>query len=396
MNHKPGHYKIQLDALRAFAVLAVVLGHSLSEQSFWNRIGIGFLGVRLFFVLSGFLITGILLRCRQEAELSGVTKSQILKSFYFRRVLRIFPAYYFVLCVFSLLGLQVLIDTFAWHFFYLSNYYFALKGEWLEPISHFWSLGVEEQFYLFWPFVVLFIPFRWFLPVLGGVILSSPVLRYLLAVFFENGITAKSPGFACMDLLGLGGLLAYLHFTQGATHPSVRKFARWTWFCGWSLFVVSFILKRSDHAWAIRVALLDLSVGLIFVWIVHAFSKGVGGPIKSVLEWKPLIYVGQISYGIYLYHNLMVWMTGRFTQTMHLSKMVPDPGPLRFLFIMMTTLITASLSWHLLEQPMNQLKDRFPYLPLAQKTKRPNPHSKSSAFLFFRKLKKIACDFVYR
>lgn len=360
---------IQLDAIRAFAVLAVILGHSLPEQSTWNRIGIGYLGVRLFFVLSGFLITGILLRSRQQVELLETPKREILKTFYIRRILRIFPAYYFILFAFLLLGLQPLRNTFSWHFFYLSNYYFAINGQWLDPISHFWSLAVEEQFYLFWPFVILFTPVRWFIFVLIAIILSSPILRYILASFFQNGITAKSPGFTCMDALGMGGLLAYLHFTQGATHPATRKLTSWACILGWCLFFTSFVLKGLNRSWPLRVALLDLSVALIFTWVIAVVSQGISGFSKSVLEWRPLLYVGKISYGIYLYHTLMPWTVEKATRYLHMPMTIPEPGPLRFLFTLVSTLIAASLSWHFLERPLNRLKDRFPYLPNKQKDK---------------------------
>jgi len=137
---KNNPYMIQLDALRAFAVFAVLLGHALPESSLWNKMGIGFLGVRLFFVLSGFLITGILLNSRKHLRDPGQTSLSILRTFYIRRFLRIFPVYYLLLFLYAGLGLEVLKDTFAWHFFYLSNYYMAFQGAWLPPISHLWSL----------------------------------------------------------------------------------------------------------------------------------------------------------------------------------------------------------------------------------------------------------------
>jgi peptidoglycan/LPS O-acetylase OafA/YrhL len=350
-------YMRQLDGLRAFAVLAVVLGHTLPESSALNKLGVDFLGVRLFFVLSGFLITGILLKVRLETDRAGFAKIGVLKRFYIRRFLRIFPAYYFVLFLFALLGLRPLLDTFFWHLFYLSNYYLAIHGQWLDSISHFWSLAVEEQFYLFWPVIVLFIPIRRLLPTTAILILLSPLLRFVLAILFHNGITAKSTGFACMDLLGLGALLAYFWTLRGPQNPETRKFVRMSVILGLGLLIGSFVLKGVDYYWSLRVATLDFSVALLFTWLVWRAALGTTGISQKVLEWKPLVYIGKISYGIYLYHNFMVWSFSKFFN-------VPDFGFRRFVFVTVTSVLVASCSWYALERPFNRMKDRFPYLPV--------------------------------
>ena len=145
-------YRPQLDGLRAVAVLAVAWSH-------WERpyqFGIPFgAGVHLFYVLSGFLITGILLEVRQQHQ-----RGAALRTFYIRRALRIFPAFYLTLAFAWWAEVPPLRETLAWHATYLSNAQIVLTETWPGAISHFWSLAVEEQFYLLWPWLIVFVPER--------------------------------------------------------------------------------------------------------------------------------------------------------------------------------------------------------------------------------------------
>ena len=147
-------YMPQLDALRAFAVLAVMVHHFLPVDHYipTDYITLGMLAVRLFFVLSGFLITGILLGYRSDEPKNA------LKRFYFRRVLRIFPIYYLTLFVALALQVRSIQQGAFWHLTYTSNFIAPFHPEWMGPASHFWTLAVEEQFYFVWPFIMLFVP----------------------------------------------------------------------------------------------------------------------------------------------------------------------------------------------------------------------------------------------
>src|SRR6188474_573227 len=144
----------QLDGLRTLAVTAVAVSHWTPD--FLVGIVPWGTGVQLFFVLSGFLITGILLRSRPTDH--GVPLSNALRVFYARRFLRIFPLYYGVLVLCLLLGAGTIYQTWPWHFSYVTNFYYWRYGhgdEVSDPFLHFWSLSVEEQFYLMWPLIVL-------------------------------------------------------------------------------------------------------------------------------------------------------------------------------------------------------------------------------------------------
>src|ERR1041385_4159129 len=166
-------YMPQLDALRALAVLAVMVHHFLPVDRYipTDYITLGFLAVRLFFVLSGFLITGILLNYRR------LERCTALRRFYLRRVLRIFPIYYLTLFIALALQVRSIQQGAFWHLTYLSNYIAGFHPEWMGPASHFWTLAVEEQFYFVWPFIMLFTPRQHLAKVIIGTIALAVIFR---------------------------------------------------------------------------------------------------------------------------------------------------------------------------------------------------------------------------
>src|SRR5438874_1438183 len=148
----------QLDGLRAFAVFGVLIQHFLSFEM------PGFLGVRLFFVLSGFLITGLLLDSRNLVESGLSTYGEQLKRFYARRMLRLYPPLLVFIAVCLVLDLGRMRSDWPWHATYLSNVYliFIRPRQNLFPVHILWTLSIEEQFYLAWPLFILFAPRRYF------------------------------------------------------------------------------------------------------------------------------------------------------------------------------------------------------------------------------------------
>src|SRR5262249_38047027 len=149
-------YIPQLDAIRAIAVILVIIHHWLPEDSWINYTPNGRLGVNTFFVLSGFLITGILLRARDRLESKpGSSPAHMFRSFYVRRTLRIFPIYYLLLTVLWLLGDPELHHRPIPYISYTSNFLFFFGEYFPARLAHLWSLAVEEQFYLIWPWLML-------------------------------------------------------------------------------------------------------------------------------------------------------------------------------------------------------------------------------------------------
>src|SRR4029453_1573433 len=144
----------QLDALRFFAILGVIVTHDWYPDPLpwiFRDLDPGHVGVRLFFVLSGFLITGILLRCRRRAEEQEHRRSVLTRRFYARRFPRIYPLSYAVLAVNIFVGIEPTRLLWPWLVSYTTNIYISVHHQWIGPAGIFWTLAVEEQFYLLWP-----------------------------------------------------------------------------------------------------------------------------------------------------------------------------------------------------------------------------------------------------
>jgi len=352
-------YVPQLDGLRALAVSIVLLHHWVPEV-YQPAHHLGRLGVLLFFVLSGYLITGILLQCRTWVRSGIESSAYALKQFYIRRFLRIFPLYYAILVAGWLLHERVLRETLIWHVSYASNIYFALRGHWQNPISHLWSLSVEEQFYLLWPALILCLPRRVLPWTIIGLIITAPLFRGLgsLAGFSPVAVWVLTPG--CLDTLGAGALLAVVHHAPDQVPVWLRDKSRWLLWIGVTLLIGMMALGRVDGDDPLFLALYDSAAAMVFVFLVAKADKGMSGPFGRALEWRPLTYLGKISYGVYLLHlfvsSAILKLANNFIDT-HGSR---HAIPLFFTYLAVTLLL-ASLSWRFLEAPLNDLKRFFPY-----------------------------------
>ncbi|OHV88682.1 acyltransferase family protein [Mesorhizobium sp. ORS 3428] len=345
---------IQLDTLRAVAVTLVLYAHFLAPggTSF-----LGHLGVRLFFVLSGFLITRILLEARDAARFEA---GAALRSFYARRVIRIFPPYFAVLALVWLTDLEQSRSSLAWHALYLSNFWYAQRNDWTPwLLCHFWSLSIEEQFYLAWPLIVLLAPRKRIEAITIGVIAFSLAYRFYWPIAADPALARDLLPPASMDALGCGALLA-VRRARGADAP------RWMRL-GWPTLAAIFLLVvwsdpgPANSAWEwprwLLVQVLPLAP---LVAIVAACSNGLGGTPGRLAELPPLLFLGRISYGVYLYHPILLAYAVKAQPWLPLN--VSEQGPGRFLVAGAATLTVASLSWALFEKPLNSLKRYFPYV----------------------------------
>ena len=341
----------QLDALRAFAVLAVMVHHFLPIDHYIpsDYITLGFLAVRLFFVLSGFLITGILLDYRSDE------RGQALRRFYSRRVLRIFPIYY--LTIFIALALQVrpIQEGAFWHLTYLSNYVAASHPEWMGPASHFWSLAVEEQFYLVWPFILLFVPQKHLAKVIIGSIALAVLFRgFILFVLSMPIDVAGIFTFATLDSLGGGALLALFRYDE-RLRTRVPTLMKSFLIAGLGIVTLCTVLYIYNIGFRILHTFLCLGISLLFVVLIEKTARGFTGKAKTVMETSAVLYIGKISYGLYVYHNFMLAIVLYYLLK---RTAVPDYR-LVALFATVATFAAAIVSWHLIERPVAQLKNRL-------------------------------------
>jgi peptidoglycan/LPS O-acetylase OafA/YrhL len=285
-------YFPELDGVRAIAALMVMAFHF--SQDWWGRrfMIFGQTGVDLFFVLSGFLITTLLLQAPQ-----GDLRE--LRRFYIRRTLRIFPLYYGYLLMSVGMGAAVSV----WYWFYLQSIASGLRLPIHGP-GHFWSLAVEEQFYLAWPFLVLFLPRRWLAGAMWAAIGFSLVVRVLL---LHTGVDSFYFTVTRLDGLAAGGLLA-LYYRRGWLADASGLLGALAALSVAILGAQWWLSHGDGVAWVqvtkfTSAALLYASlIGLILATSSTGGASRRSSPAHALLRLPPLRAVGRVSYGMYVFH----------------------------------------------------------------------------------------------
>jgi len=350
-----------LDGLRGIAIL-LVLVHGFdviqSEHGVGHAIGValdfGWIGVQLFFVLSGFLITGILLDTRAA--------SGYYQNFLIRRVLRIFPLYYGVLFVAFVIVPLVMTPPAGhgshqvWLWAYLTN--FAEPFGRAEPVfPHFWSLAVEEQFYIVWPLVVYLVSRRGVLVV--GALLVAIAIAARIHVRAEYGSIAAYMFTPCrMDALAIGAIVAALVRDDRINRAIARHHAAAMAIAGGVLIagggVIGHLLREGPRMQLAGYTIIALGFALILV----AALPPAMTPAR-VLGWRPLRRVGLYSYGMYVFHAPLHVYVGLPL----LAKLDANPGLVTGLgYEVVLTAVTfglAAISYHLFESRFLALKPRL-------------------------------------
>lgn len=336
-----------LDGLRAIAIALVILFH-------FGVPGIsGGLGVNVFFVISGFLITWLLLA---EIKNSGRIS---FKAFYARRALRIFPAYYAFLIVFGLLSLMkgdiwpignivaVLTYTMDWYVPFHPNSY----------VIHLWSLAVEEQFYLFWPLAASLLAVKGSKWLVGGSIatITAGVLWRSLAFLFLGlpGTYMYTAFDTRLDNLAIGCLLAVLLRTQFIGVKQSLRYVAWT---PWAPFFTAALVGlqsqtggryRNTVGYTVEALLVALCILQLLVWSTN--------PLWRWLDHRSIKFIGRISYPLYLYNSLGD----------SIARRISPEGAVTVVVSIIVTFALASASYYIVEQPFLRLKRRVTSAPRA-------------------------------
>ncbi len=368
-----GTWYAGLDGVRAVAVLLVFSVHYLGRQTLYA----GWTGVLVFFVLSGFLITGILFDNQNE--------SHRFRNFYVRRTLRIFPLFYFVwLLIFvSAIFIHLYLKPIQllW-FIYLGNYVRFLAGTPIVDhiftsrpsmpleIGHFWSLAVEEQFYLIWPLVVFFVrDRRKLINICMSTIVLTLALRVVLYLLVPQKVLAMEflyrMTFTQCDAFLLGGLLAL--WMRGPEKAKLFLHAHKFFYGSLALLAAAYLLNNGLHPVALSstsswmstygFTLVDMCAAGLILCALQPRS-----PVFRFLTLKPLRVLGRYSYGFYVYHVLLAPFLVMLLPSLSLS--LPKPifyGGLILLWVVdfLIVLAVSACSYHLIELPFLGLKDRF-------------------------------------
>jgi peptidoglycan/LPS O-acetylase OafA/YrhL len=363
-----------LDGVRGIAILLVLLFHSLLVNEDAMPFGpvyaiaaSGWSGVNLFFVLSGYLITGILL----DAPRTG----RGLRNFYARRALRILPLYYATLLVFFFVLPREPFPSLAWHderqllyWAYVQNWAIAAHGAWPETpnLNHLWSLNIEEQFYLVWPLLVFWLGRRRLLWLCAALIAGCLALRSMLFAGGTAWVAIYVMTITRLDDLAVGGAIACLARDPRGLAP-LRPAALAIGGACLAYVAGAMILRGAfelsdDATVTLGFSVASLGFGCA---LVGAVTARPGGAVDRVLSAAPLRILGKYSYCIYVVHLPIVVslavppglghlalfgyaaMDATAAYTVHLAVAVA------------LSLAVAFASWHLIELPFLRLKGRF-------------------------------------
>jgi peptidoglycan/LPS O-acetylase OafA/YrhL len=360
----------ELDGIRGLAILMVLQFHwaegltrmNSVESTLYSVLRCGWLGVDLFFVLSGYLITGVLADAK--------AKPHYFKNFYMRRVLRIFPAYYgfvffaqFVLPPLLRLGHHQAIwqDTdFWWYWLHLTNIGLAIHAPGAQGFSHFWSLAVEEQFYLLWPLLIFCLSRRAAMRTTMGLIMLAPVLRTILALMGNSQPAAYVLMPCRADALAMGAWLA-LAQREGALNPAFVGKARVVmWVC--AAAVVGIFI---GSGWSMEIenrAMQTVGLTIADLWFACFLGQAVAGGAWDFLRGRVLRRFGKYSYVVYIWHVPLHAMLWKLYAGLHVASALPTQflGLIPFLFFgSFACLGIGALSWRFYEGPFLKLKCRF-------------------------------------
>ncbi len=345
-------YQRSLDGLRALAVSLVLLEHfpRIKDAELLNTLlifikksGLGYIGVEVFFVLSGYLITNILLsELRQKRE-------RIIRNFYIKRALRILP-------VFVLTIVTCIVIFPGYNYFYpavfLSNYYFSFDPS-PHPLRHFWSLAVEEQYYIFWPAVVVAVGLaskRYM--VLFAIIISISLCTIIVRDFFFPSKFAQALIYRSLEsrmlALTVGGMFAVYGI------PKIKQSVLYLLLISFLAIVVAFLVLNSagywDHVRTVK-SLGYLAVAVTLFLVAANEYK----PFSLAFNCIPAVAVGKVSYGLYVYHVPVFFYFG----VAHVQPGRVGASPEAAASAAAALVVVTILSWFLMEKPFLSLKKRL-------------------------------------
>jgi len=351
-------YLVQLDGIRFIAIFMVMIAHWLQWQLSNTLVTkIQFVhGVTLFFVLSGFLITRILLENRKKYDDAGRGKMTLIRQFYIRRFLRIFPIYYLTIFFLALISYPGTREYFPWLITYTSNVYQSINNQYIGNFNHFWSLAVEEQFYMFWPWLMLFVNKKHLPWVIAATIVLSIASRVYLHVAFPGHWMAGSYLIVtCMYALGLGAMLAWLHTGRKTiVTKMLNPYLVWGSVVVYTIMLYLFISVPWYKALVDELLFVVMSALVINYAVAGRFRLFAGGFLQH--PW--VAYFGKVSYGMYVYHLFIPDLF--YYLSPHIGLTISNKYT-AFVAFFVLTFVMSHLSWILIESPVNSLKKFFPY-----------------------------------
>ncbi len=364
----------ELDGIRGIAILVVLVSHfgstatsnNASLGRFLNEaFNLGWIGVDLFFVLSGFLITGILLDSKGS--------SRYFSSFYARRTLRIFPLYFLYVFVFFHVAMPVgrllhhgeFVDTSGeiWYWLYLANWWNG-SGHSIKYLIHFWSLCIEEQFYFTWPLIVMLASKRVLKAICVTFVVLSPALRFIFSahastppLYLYNFTPFR------LEPIALGALVALL-VREDAIPPLVERAMKYLWIPALLAFAGMAVYAGTTGLSSIVISRFGYTcVDLMFASFVFFVAQSVRRNRKvNFLRNRALRSCGKYSYGMYVLHMpIVIFLSVPLAYVFSTIRLHRPISQVAVGIAVGTALtyVAALISWNVLENPFLRLKKRF-------------------------------------
>lgn len=366
----PGRHILELDGLRGFAILIVTINRFAKYVPTETKVGaalselvhFGERGVDLFFVLSGFLITGVLLEARE--------KEHYFRNFFARRTLRIFPLYFASLFLFLVVipafwpqshPFEAAKDQQFFLWTYLANVRIALQGEWcMGSLDHFWSLAVEEHFYLLWPFAILIWGRSKALPFAVMFAAGCGISRIAYATFYENGVASDVMSVFRFDGLLLGSATACL--VRG--EKPIKSYRKWA-LLGFALSALMIVVLELLGG---RVFTITHSAWAIFwtCFLLVLISGTRNSKTALILRGPGLRTLGKYSYAMYIFQSPLMPLASSLVSVAGIAAVLQmdptsavTPTLLYTLIMFAVTYIVAIYSWNFMEKHCLKLKKFF-------------------------------------
>jgi peptidoglycan/LPS O-acetylase OafA/YrhL len=335
-----------LDALRAVAIVWVIAFHlhrggvAFPGGAIASFVARGVTGVTLFFVISGFLITTLILAKEDQGGRIEV------REFYVRRAFRILPAAFLYLAVAMGIrwwaSMRWVPEEWLGSALFFRN---LIHLDGLSPTEHFWSLSVEEQFYLLWPLLLRVCPARWRIAVTSGLCLAAPAWRHLITKMAHGAPLLLGRLDLCYDSLLIGALLALLQRQE-----AFRRLLDAPWLAPAALAgatggVLALVLGPPPFG-AVGFLASQSALLVCIAVVIKVLVEGRCPPIQALSAWKPVVWLGRLSYSLYLW------------QTLFCSMGLPYL-PWRFPWNLAASLLCACASHYLVEKPLLRLRNRL-------------------------------------
>lgn len=363
-----------LDGLRFLCFLSVFFFHSFYTEYQWIKnneyyilikkeiFGNGNLGVNFFFVLSGFLITYLLIK---EKEIRHTIN---IPFFWIRRILRIWPLYF--LCVFFGFFIFPLIKSFLGqtpnetaHIFYyltfLNNFDFIKNG--LPDSSNLgvlWSIAIEEQFYFIWPIILALVPIKKMWIIFISIILGSITFRY----FYQSPILYEHHTLSCIGDMAVGALGSWLILQKPKFLQRIISLKKFYIFLIYLVFISIFFFRKELFYWN---ELLKITERIIIAFIILLIILEQNYSIKSFFKmskFKRISYLGTISYGLYCLHFIGILITINITRILKINDHFWQVMILETSIALFLTIIISKLSFKIVEKPFLNLKNKFSFI----------------------------------